>query len=384
MQNVTLGVVAYELTRSAGFVAILGFAQLGPLLLLAMVGGALADVVDRRRLLVACQVEQLLMSIVLAWIAAADDPSKVLLVGCVLAIGVGNAINAPALSSLLPMLVGDRRDMPGAVSLQSVQMNASRVVGPAIAGLILPVVEPSGIFLINAATYPFVIAAVLVAAPRGRPERGDESGWRRLAGGLRVARQNRLVRQCLLTIAAISFFCLPFIGLMPAIAAENLDIQPDSSAYGFLYACFGLGAASGAISVGTVLAGSDKAKVVKRGLLAFSVLLAGFAVLRSGSLGYPLVLAVGVAYFTTVTSLSTVLQAELDDRVRGRVMALWIMGFGGTVPVGLLVGGAIADRAGVTPVVLFGAATALVLAALSDLRPRPAPRTAPGTAPVPR
>ena len=332
MQNITLSVVAYKLTRSASFVALLGFAQLGPLLLLAMVGGALADAVDRRKLLVACQVEQLVMSIVLAFIAADADPSKVLLVGCVLAIGVGNAINAPALSSLLPMLVGDRRDMPGAVSLQSVQMNASRVVGPAIAGLILPIVGAPGIFLVNAATYPFVIAAILVAAPRGRPERGDESGWKRVAGGIRVARHNHLVRQCLLTIAAISFFCLPFIGLMSVIAAENLGIDPESTAYGFLYACFGLGAATGAISVGTVLAGSNKAKVVKRGLLAFAVLLTTFGFLRSAPLGYPIVLAVGVAYFTTVTSLSTVLQAELDDRVRGRVMALWIMGFGGTVP----------------------------------------------------
>ena len=382
MQNIALGVLAYRLTKSAQFVAVIGFAQLGPLLFLSPVGGMLADMVDRRRLLITAQVEQLLMSLLLAWVASADDPSQVAIVAVVTAIGIGNALNAPAFSAVLPSLVG-RRDLAGAVSLMSVQMNVSRVVGPAIGGLLLPVIEESGVFVVNAATYFFAIGTLLVVHPprvvhgAGSPQ---PHGWRRLVSGFAIARHDALVARCLLTIAAISFFCLPFIGLMPVLAAENLGIDPNSAAYGWLYACFGLGAALGAVSVGTVLVNHPKPRVVRLGLSAFSVLLLAFGLLRSAPLAYPLALVVGLSYFTTVTSLSTHLQQHLEDAVRGRVMALWIMGFGGTVPIGLLIGGAIAARTSVTTVVVGGAVIAAALAAATNLRV-PGRR---GTAPVPQ
>jgi MFS family permease len=131
MQNVALGAFAYKLTKSSGFVALLGFAQLGPLLLLSIVGGLLADTIDRKWLLIGCQVQQMVLSIVLAVIVSQDDPSKTALFLCVLGLGIGNALNAPTLSAVLPQLVG-KKDLAGAVSLQSVQLNLSRVVGPAI------------------------------------------------------------------------------------------------------------------------------------------------------------------------------------------------------------------------------------------------------------
>jgi MFS family permease len=367
MQNVALGAFAFELTGSSGFVALLGFAQLGPLLVLSIVGGLLADTIDRRWLLVGCQVEQMVLSVVLALVVAQDDPSRAALVVCVLGIGVGNALNAPTFSAVLPQLVGPR-DLVGAVSLQSVQLNLSRVVGPAIAGLVLPLVRPSGVFLINAVTYVFAIASLLsVSIPRPYPSYGEQ-GLRRLVGGFAVARHDRLVRRCLLAITSISFFCLPFIGLLPVIAGRSLDLDVQGAGYGVLFAGFGLGAALGAIAVGTVLVKRSKPAAVRIGLLFFGLSLAVFAMLRDPGPAYPVLFLVGLCYFGTVTSLSTVLQAHLDESVRGRVMALWIMGFGGTVPFGLLVGGFIADRTSVTAVVLIGAVVAVVLAAVTDLR----------------
>lgn len=367
MQNVALGAFAYELTRSPSFVALLGFAQLGPLLVLSVVGGALADAVDRRKLLIACQVEQMVLSFALAWVAAQDEPSRVALVAVVAGIGIGNALNAPALSSVLPILVG-RRDLPGAVSLQSTQLNLSRVVGPAIGGLLLPRIGASGIFVLNGFTYLFVIGVLLVVAiPRPYPTLGEQ-GLARLLSGFAYARRDRFVRQCLLTMFVMSFCTLPFIGLMPVIAAENLGVRPDSTPYGILYACFGLGAAVGAVSVGTLLVDRPKHLVVPAGFAAFGVTLVVFGLLRSAPPAFPAIFAVGVAYFTTVTSLSTALQQHLSDEVRGRVMALWIMAFGGTVPIGLLVAGAIADQTSVTVVVLGGALVALGLAAFSGRR----------------
>jgi len=140
-----------------------------------------------------------------------------------------------------------------------------------------------------------------------------------------------------------------------------------------LYACFGLGAASGAIAVGSVLVGYRRDRVIAAGLALFSVMLLVFALLRSPGPAYPIVFLVGVFYFATVTTLSTRLQEHLDDKVRGRVMALYMMGFGGTIPLGLLVAGPIATRTSITTIVVGGAAVAMLLAANAArpaLRPR--------------
>jgi MFS family permease len=368
MQNVALGAFAYRLSHSASFVALVGFAQLGPLLVLAPVGGLLADSVDRRRMLVLTNLEQLTFSGVLAWVATTSHPSRGLLLAVVLAIGVGGALTGPPLSSLLPNLV-PRVDLPGAISLQSVQMNLSRVIGPAIGGVLLPSIHASGVFALNAATYLFAVAgALMIRGVAQRRPSGEEQGLRRLLGGVRVARHDQLVRTVLLTIAAISFFSLPFIGLMPVLAAQNLDLDVTGIAYGLLYACFGLGAATGAIAVGSVLVGIRRDRIIPIGLGAFAVMLAVFALLRDAAPAYPVVFLVGFFYFATVTTLSTRLQEHLDDAVRGRVMALYMMGFGGTIPLGLLAAGAIASHTSVTTVVVAGAVVAAVLALI--VRPR--------------
>ena len=131
----------------------------------------------------------------------------------------------------------------------------------------------------------------------------------------------------------------------------------------------------GALSIGTVLVHRSKPRIVRTGLASFAVLLAAFALARQQALAYPVALAVGFSYFAVVTSLSTILQAHLSDVVRGRVMALWMMAFGGTVPVGVLVAGAVADFTSITNVVLFGAGVALVLAFYADLVKAGAPAT---------
>jgi len=288
---------------------------------------------------------------------------------CVLAVGIGNAVNAPAFTAILPTLV-PRRDLSGAVSLQSVQMNLSRVIGPAVVGLLLPFVAAWGIFVINAGTYGFAIYVIArVSLPRrARGTRPADSGVQRLLGGLAVARRDPLVRYCLVTIFSISFFCLPFIGLMPVVAARDLHINPAGAVYGGLYALFGLGAAIGAISVGTVFVAVPRTLLIRFGLLGFACTLAVFGSIGEIWTAYPVVLALGYAYFVTVTSLSTAIQAHIADEVRGRVMALWIMGFGGTVPLGLLVGGALATATSVRAVVLGGAAIAFVVGAVAWVR----------------
>src|SRR5262249_41805360 len=149
----------------------------------------------------------------------------------------------------------------------------------------------------------------------------------------------------------------------------NLGIRPRSIQYGLLYAGFGLGAASGAISVGTLLAGRAKAPIPRLGLVAFAGLLSVFALVRPEAPVCPPAVVLGVACFLVITSLATVLQENLDDGIRGRIMALWIMGFGGIVPIGVLAGGFLASRTNVTLVLLIGAAAALLLAPYARLEP---------------
>lgn len=373
MQNVLLGAYGYTLTRSATYVGILYFAQLGPLLLLSNVGGALADVVDRRRLLLWTQVVQLVLSLVLAGLATAGHPSRAGIVACVFAIGVGNALGAPALNSILPTLV-PRADLSGAVSLQSVQMNLSRVIGPVIGAALYTTAGAASVFLLNAGTYLFAMVAILAVAAPPRPAATAPAGiMGRLSVGFRVARDDLLVRRVLTTLFTLSLFSLAFVGLMPELAAANLAIAPRSVEYGVLYAVFGLGAALGAVSVGTWLVSVPKARLVQPALLVFAALLAGFALVRSAAAAFAIVPALGYAYFVVITSLSTVLQEHVDDAVRGRVMALWIMGFGGTVPVGVLIGGVVANETSITAVVLFGAVFAVALAGYADLRRAGAP-----------
>jgi MFS family permease len=372
MQNVLLGAFAYELTGSSTFVGVVFFAQLGPLLFLSTVGGVLADIVNRRKLLVITQMIQLGLSIVLAGLAATDDPSEVALVVCVFAIGVANALAAPSMGAILPRIV-PRADLPGAVSLQSVQMNLSRVIGPAIGAPIYTHTGAAPVFLINAATYLFAVVAVLTAHYATRaPGEMEETGLARLLSGFRIAWNDLLIRRVLVTLVVFSFFSLTFVGLMPAIAAENFGIRPKSTEYGVLYAVFGLGAAVGAITIGTVFAGRSKANIPRRAMVAFAALLTVFALLRVSTPAYPTVFVLGFVYFLVITSMSTVLQEHVADAIRGRIMALWMMGFGGMVPLGVLVGGIVANVTSETAVLLAGAIVALALSFYARFEPTPA------------
>ena len=191
------------------------------------------------------------------------------------AIGVGQAIHGPTYSAALPALV-DREDLAGAISLNSAQMNASRVIGPAIGGVLYAAVGVSWVFVVNTATYLIVIGVLLVIRlPAVDKDPDEPKGLRRLLGGFVVARQDRTIRRVLLTMATFSLLCLPFITQMAVVAERNLGIDGRSAAFGLFYACFGVGAVIGALSIGTVFAGHSKRRLVRQGLGLFAVVRRG-------------------------------------------------------------------------------------------------------------
>lgn len=366
MQNITLIALAYALTGDAWFTGLITFAQLGPMLFLSPLGGALADRFDRRVLMVSMASAQLTLSMVLALIALDDTPNRALLVLVVAGIGCANAINGPTANALLPTLV-PREDMQPAIALNSVSMNTSRVAGPLLGGLIGLLGGPSLVFAVNGLTYLFVIWAVVSVdvdfSPKGRSGEGPVE---QLRVGLRAARADPIITRVLITISVLSMCSLVFIYQMPVMAEQNLGLG--GWRFNLLFASFALGAASGALSMGSFLSGHDRARTTRGALALFAVALAVFGTTPIVAVGFVTAFVLGAAYFVIVTALATTLQMRVDDAVRGRVMGLWMMAWAGLVPLGGLIAGPIIDLAGISSVLVFGAVVAAILAATIDLR----------------
>lgn len=379
MQNITLGVLAYQLTGEAWFIGVITFAQLGPTLLISPIGGAVADRVDRRRLLIGVAISQTVLSSILAVVALAAQPNRVALVLLVFLIGVGGAFNAPCFNAVLPALVG-RDDLQGAVALNSAAMNTSRVIGPILGGLVGAVGGASLVFVTNGLTYLFVVWAVATVRADFSPQglRGT-SPLRQIREGFAAARADRVVTRVLVTISVFSLCSLVFIYQMPLIAKQRFDIS--GIVYTLLFASFALGAALGAVSMGTVFSEAPRSRMSTWSLAVFAVALAVFAVSGSPWVAFPAVFVTGAAYFVLVTALSTTLQLRVHDSVRGRVMGLWMMGWAGLVPVGGLIAGPAIDAVGVVPVLLFGALVAAALAVVMDLDESTPPPPVPGLQP---
>lgn len=380
MQNFTLPAYIEHRTHSAALVGLLVFTQLGPLLLLSIPAGVLADRVPRRPYLITMQAIQMVFSVVLAALVATGQPIWTLFVAS-LVIGIGNAMNAPAFQASVPMLV-HRADLAGAVSLNSVMINASRVIGPAVAALLaLAGFTTAHLFLVNAATYLFLIAALLsVNVPDVRGQHAEQ-GWRRLLTGVRIAKGRAVLGRSLMTMTVFSAVSLVFIGLFPSVARRNFGVDPEGGTYKILYTTWGVGAMLGALAVGTVLSQFDRRRLVVIGFTIFAASLAVFALVHTPGPAYPVAFVLGFAYFMTATSLITIFQENMADSERAVVMPLWFMAFGGTIPIGNLIFGPVVDAIGARPVLLLGAVVALGLARWCDLRQLPDDAYLPPTVP---
>jgi predicted MFS family arabinose efflux permease len=317
--------------------------------------------------LILCQSEQAVMCLVLAWFVA-RDASLWAIFGAQMAVGVGNALNAPASQASVPMMV-DRRDLDGAVSLNSVMMNGSRVIGPAFAAVLgVWGVTTSQIFVVNAISFLFLIGIlVVIEVPRAHSHH-DAHGWRRALIGLQIARGRRVLSRILTSLCLFSLISLVFVALYPSVIRRNLHLAPEGTTYKWLYATWGFGALLGALAVSTFLRHADRLRLIVVGFAGFAVWLTVFAALRSVALAFPVAFLLGVCYFVAITAMATTFQANMHDGERASVMPLWIMAFGGTVTIGGLLFGPIIDAIGARWVLLFGAITALGLARWCDLR----------------
>ena len=168
-----------------------------------------------------------------------------------------------------------------------------------------------------------------------------------------------------------SLLCLPFIGQLPAIAEQQLGVDARSTAYGYFYAVFGVGALLGAALVGTVLLRTDKVVILRSNLALFGVSLGALSAVSRLPAAYVVIFWVGLFYFAVPTTLNTFWQQHVDESIRGRVSALWVLSFGGTVPLANLVAGPVVEWTSLRAVMLFGAVTAAAIALILRIPPGP-------------
>jgi MFS family permease len=418
MQNTAIGLlVAYGLNQGPFALGIVNFLSGIPVLFLALPGGALADRVDRRRLIIVFQWVLLVQATVLGYLAMTGAFTTIpgpgaqqhvwealaWLGGLGLVAGVCSALTFPAWQALLPSMV-PRKALLNAIALNSAQFQSSRLLGPLVAGAIVVALNPlslpalfgttmSWIFYINAVSFLFVIAALWAIKP-GRfanggqlgsgparatggaagagsavasPGRRHEGSWKTLIGGLEYARTHRSVAIMLTSTALMTIFGMPYMMLLPIIVKDVLHLGEVQVT--ILMSANGLGAVVGALGVAGFSAAAKRERLMPWFLLTFSVLITMFGLSRVYVLSVAISVVAGAALMATNSLTNTMIQASVPDYLRGRVMALFVMCFMGIMPVSSLLFGTLGQWIGSATAVALGGVVLAVWAVLLVLRP---------------
>ena len=351
MQMLVVGWLTYELTQSAFWVGVVSGARGVPMVVLPFFGGVVADRMDRRTLLWITQVSQALLGLALAILVAADLAQVWHFATLALLASIAGAFDQPTRQAIVPALV-PREDLRKAIALNAVVFTGGALIGPALAGLLVPIIGAAGVLFINAATtLPVFAALALMKLPPFRP-RPREAVLKTVRDGLRFAFSRELIVLVLLVSAVASLFGRSYQQLAPVFAEEVLFA--DVTGLGWLIAAPGLGAVLGAFVVASANWLPDNGRLAGISVAGYLAALAGFAL--STSFGLSLVLLVLVGLLNTVFSacVRTMLQLEATEAYYGRVMSLNTITFIGLSPVGALIIGSIAESAGIQAATLIG------------------------------
>lgn len=363
MQQVALGWLVYRLTASPFLLGLIGFAGQIPSLLLSPLAGVWADRLNRHRIVIATQVLAMLQAFVLWGLVFAGVVQVWHLVVLSAFVGVVNAVDVPARQAFLVQMVGGRDDLANAIALNSSAFNAARLVGPAVAGALIARLGEGPVFLINAVSYLTVIAALLsmqVPAQPGR-EAAPAPAWQSLKQGLAYVAGSLPIRTLLSLIAVVSLVGVPFTVLMPVFARDVL--KGDAHTLGLLMAAVGTGALAGALSLAARRSVRGLGRQIAAAVALLGAALVAFSVSRDLRLSLVLLFLCGYGMMVHMASSNTILQTIVEDDKRGRVMSLYATAFMGTLPLGSLIGGALAARIGAPATVLLGGLACLAAAA---------------------
>ena len=361
--------LVYRLTGSAVLLGVVGFASQVPTFLLAPFAGVWVDRLDRYRVLVTTQVLAMVQSAILAALAL----TGVIQIWHILVLsvvqGLINAFDIPARQSFVVEMVEGPEDLPNAIALNSSMVNGARLVGPAVAGVLVAAVGEGWCFLLDAVSYGAVIASLLqmTVAKRERQARPAKV-WDDLRSGFAYATGSPPIRSGLALLAVVSFAGMPYTVLMPVVAKGVLG----GGAYtlGALMAASGLGALGGALYLASRASIVGLGRVIPAAAAVFGGSLVAFAFSRSLPLSLGLLVLGGAGFMIQMASTNTVLQTIVRDEMRGRVMAFYTMAFMGMAPFGSLLAGVLAERIG-TPWTIAAGGACCVLGAAAFARTLP-------------
>jgi MFS family permease len=286
--------------------------------------------------------------------------------------GLANAFTMPSHQSLFLDLVG-REDLMNAISLNSMQFNLSRVLGPMVAGFTIAAFGETGCFLLNAVSYLAVIAALAVLPPLRKRASRSHGAWIDMRIGLRFARRRPLIVPLLAIAAALAIFGTPAVTLAPLFARRLLHVGPPG--LGGMLSAVGLGAAASALALARLGDFRMKGRAVMVAASGFALSLLGLGLSRSYPLSLAFLALLGASMSSSASIINTLLQTSSPDRLRGRVISLYALAWLGLVPLGNLQAGAVAERFGAAAALFVGAA-GIVLTLLTVRLVKPVPATA--------
>jgi MFS family permease len=331
--------------------------QFAPSLLLAPLGGVLADRVDKRRLLITTQSVAALQAVVLFALTVTDVVQVWHVMVMSLALGFVNAIDMPVRQSFAADLV-PREDLMNAITLNSASFNLARVIGPAVAGLTLAFYGPAFNFAVNAISYAGVLIALRLMdsgamIPLERPAI-TPSIRSSLGEGVGYALRTPTVLWPLVLLGGVGTFSMNFQTLLPLYARFTLSLNADG--YGALFAAMGLGSLLASLALAYIGSRRPLVGMILLGGLSFMFFEALLGLSRMPELAFPLIVAVGCSSMLMINTINVIVQRSVPNELRGRVMSLYITVFAGVTPVGGLLAGAVAELWDPTTAFLLGSA----------------------------
>ena len=363
LQQVAMGWLTYRLSGSVWLLGVVAFCGNVGILAFGSFAGVVADHVHRRRALFVTQSLMLLQAVVLAGLTWSGHIAVWHLVILALCLGLVHAFDAPLRQSLWVYLVEDRVDLPNVVALNSFLVNAARMIGPALAGLLLAVVSEAVCFVLNALSFVAVIVAIgrMRWAREPGPAAWEGGFWSKWVEGYRFVAGFAPARALLLVVAVVSWTITPYSSLMPVYAKDIYGGGPEI--LGFLLAAAGTGALASTVYLAGRATIRGLGRVIAVGAMASGLALAAFAYLSFLPLALALMFVVGGGVVLAAASVNTILQTIVPDRLRGRVAGFFILAFLGMAPLGNLAAGALGNTVGVpaTFVVNGGIATVAAL-----------------------
>ena len=366
MQTVAESWLVYRLTHSALLLGAVGFASQFPVFLVAPLGGIVADRYNRHKVVIATQVASMVFDSALAVLTLANVVTVRQIFVLAILMGVVNAFDIPARQSFLVDMVG-RGDLMNAIALNSSMFNGARIVGPAIAGILVAKIGEGWCFAVNGVSYLAVIAGLLmmrVERPMALAKEG--SPLNHIIEGFNFVRQTTPIRAILMLLGLVSLVAMPYVVLMPVFADKVL--HGGAKGLGILMGATGVGALCGALTLATRKGVRGLGRWVAFSCAGFGLSLLLFSSSRHFWLSAAILLPVGFCMMLQMSSSNTLIQAMVPDQLRGRVMALYSMMFMGMAPFGALFGGAIADRLGAPLTVAMGSVACMGGAAWFGVR----------------